>query len=317
MNVAPRQLRVFLVLAGNLSFRETAEQFFVTQPALTKIVQDLEAQLGVVLFERTTRKVRLTAAGERLLPLARRTAGEFDDGLRQMKDLSERETQRLAIAALPSLASTLLPDVCADVEQTYPDARIAVHDVSTESAIVRVQDYEVDFALAYASPVHVSLHFEEVARDRFVLLAAGALGKRIAGRPMRLADLVDLPVISMTHASTAMRVVSAALLRQGIEFAPKYQLDQLGTIASFVQRGLGIALLPYLGAVPLPRVNGMRLAPLEDAPVRSIGIVSRRSTTHNAIALRALDSVRRHATRLVERYPEWVLPRSGKRSRHG
>lgn len=308
MNVSPRHLRVFLTLSGNLSFRRTAEAFFITQPALTKVVQDLEAQLGVVLFERTTRRVQLTSAGERLLPLARRTVGEFDAGLQRMHELSERETQRLAMAALPSLASALLPDVCADVEQRFPDAHITVHDGSMEAALRRVEDYEVDFALAYASPAHGSLQFEEIARDRFVLLAAGALGQRIVERPMHLMDLVGLPIISMTNASTAMKFVSAAFLQQGIEFTPRYQLDQVGSIASFVRRGLGIALLPYLGVAPLSSLRGLQVAPLQDAPIRAIGIVSRKSSSPSAVAQIAMQSARERADRLVANHTSWLLP---------
>ena len=62
MNVTPRQLRIFLSLAQSLNFSRTAEQFFVTQPSLSKAVKDLEEELGVPLFERSTRSVRMTLA---------------------------------------------------------------------------------------------------------------------------------------------------------------------------------------------------------------------------------------------------------------
>ena len=303
-----RLIQSFLAVLEHGSLLGAARALQSSQPTMGRHIADLEAQLGVVLFERTTRRVQLTSAGERLLPLARRTVGEFDAGLQRMHELSERETQRLAMAALPSLASALLPDMCADVEQRFPDAHITVHDGSMEAALRRVEDYAVDFALAYASPAHGSLQFEEIARDRFVLLAAGALGQRIVERPMHLIDLVGLPIISMTNASTAMKFVSAAFLQQGIEFTPRYQLDQVGSIASFVRRGLGIALLPYLGVAPLSSLRGLRLAPLQDAPIRAIGIVSRKSSAPSAIAQVAMQSARERAARLVADHTAWLLP---------
>ena len=75
MNIAPRQLRMFLTLSDTLNFSKAAEQLFISQPALTKAIQDLEEELGLTLFERTTRSVRLTEAGQQL---ADATSGAFD-----------------------------------------------------------------------------------------------------------------------------------------------------------------------------------------------------------------------------------------------
>ncbi|MGK9797784.1 LysR family transcriptional regulator, partial [Salmonella enterica subsp. enterica] len=88
----------------------------------------MEEELGIALFERSTRSVRLTPAGEQLVPMARRIVGEFDSGLRHLQSRAEQEAQRLSIAALPSLANVLLPGVCAALERRYSHAQIAVHD---------------------------------------------------------------------------------------------------------------------------------------------------------------------------------------------
>ena len=76
MNPTLRHLRVFLSLAQSLNFSPTAEEFFLTQPSFRKFVRDLEEELGVMLFHRTTRSVRLTSEGEGLLPLARQVVSE-------------------------------------------------------------------------------------------------------------------------------------------------------------------------------------------------------------------------------------------------
>ncbi len=307
MNISPRHLRIFLAIAQSLSFSRTAEQFFVTQPALSKAVKDLEDQLGLVLFERSTRKVKLTPAGLRLIPLAQRTVGEFDAGVRHMKDQAAREVQPLAVAALPSLASVLLPDACADLESRYPGIRIAVRDGTFEATLQRLLTYQVDFAVAASAPVDPQLCYEEILRDRFVALSSRRWHHRVKSETS-LDDLLDLPLISMTDASTAMKLTSAAYLQKGVEFQPKYQFDQIGTIASFVARGLGVAVLPYLGVLPLLSLKGLSLSTVSDGPVRSIGILRRSASPMSVAAECAMSSIRSVAARLVEVSGDRVLP---------
>ncbi|ESJ19938.1 MULTISPECIES: LysR family transcriptional regulator [unclassified Cupriavidus] len=307
MNITPRQLRIFLALAQSLNFSRTAEQFFVTQPSLSKAVKEMEEELGIALFERSTRSVRLTPAGEQLVPMARRIVGEFDSGLRHLQSRAEQEAQRLSIAALPSLANVLLPGVCAALERRYPHAQIAVHDCADQAAVQRVIDYQVDFALASASPSNPDLLFREILRDRFVLLAPAQWRKPLRKR-MHMDELAGLPLISMTDRSTAMKYMSAAFLQRGVQFRPKLQLDQIGTIAGFVKEGLGIAVLPYLGIMPLLSLKGMRVAEIVDGPVRSVGLVSRKTSPPSEIAAQAMVEVGIVADRLKRRWPGWIWP---------
>jgi DNA-binding transcriptional LysR family regulator len=307
VNVTPRQLRIFLALAESLNFSRTAEKFFVTQPSLSKAVKDLEDALGVVLFERSTRSVRLTAAGERMTSLARRVVGEFDTGLQRLQGLADHEAHHVAIAAIPSLANAVLPGVCANLDNHFPEPRFTIYDGTNASTILRLVNYQVDFALASAAPSHPELEYEEVMRDRFALLAPE--GWETSVRPtMRMEELLDLPLISGTDASTAKEYVSAAFLQRGIVFRPKLSFDQVATAAGFVRQGLGIAIQPYLGIMPLLDLRGMRLCQIEDGPIRSVGIVRRKGSPLSPIAEKALEEVRAAAGKLVQHLPTWIHP---------
>lgn len=314
MNVSPRQLRMFLALTTSLNFSRTAEQFFVTQPSLSKAIRDLEEELDLRLFERSTRSVKLTESGERLAALARGVIGEFDAGLDRLRTSAERESKQLAIASLPSLANALLPAACSALEERYVDPQITIYDCSNGASIQRLIGGQVDFSIASVAPSHPDVHYEEILRDRFVLLSSARWRARVAQR-MRLDDMVDLPLISMTDSSTAMRYMSAAYLQRGIEFRPKMQFDQVGTIAGFVKQGLGIAVLPYLGMTPLLTLRGLRVSEIVDGPVRSVGIITRRAGTASAIAQQAMQEVRTVVDALIQRQSEWVLPPSARRAR--
>lgn len=312
MNISPRQLRMFLALSLSLNFSRTAEQFFVTQPSLSKAIRDLEEEWGLRLFDRSTRSVKLTESGERLAALARNVIGEFDAGLERMRTNADRASKQLSIASLPSLANVLLPAACHALEALHTDPQITIHDGSNAASLQRLIDCQVDFSIASVAPSHPELYYEEILRDRFVLLSSARWHARLA-EPMHLDDLVDLPLISMTDSSTAMRYMSAAYLQRGIEFKPKMQFDQVGTIAGFVKEGLGIAVLPYLGTTPLITLRPLRVSEIVDGPVRSVGIVTRRIDTATLIAQQAMAEVRTVADALIKRQSMWVLPPSARR----
>jgi len=309
MNISPRQLRLFLALSESLNFSKTAEQLFMTQPSLSKAIRDLEEALGLVLFERTTRSVHLTASGTRLASMARSVIGEFDSGLERMRASAEQEAQQLCISSLPSLASVILPAACSALERRFAQPRIAIHDCSNSASIQRLLNYQVDFALASVMPSHPDLQYEELLRDQFVLLSCGAWRKRIADEVM-LEELLRLPVISMTDASTAMRYISAAFLQRGVEFRPKMQLDQVGTIAGFLKEGLGVAVLPYLGMMPMVSLQGMKISSIADGPLRSVGMVTRRQGGTSAIARAAMDEIRKVVGALMKKHQGWLHPAS-------
>lgn len=300
---------MFLALAESLNFSKTAEQLFMTQPSLSKAIQDLETSLGLPLFERTTRSVHLTPGGQRLVSIARTVVGEYDAGLERMMSTAQREALQLAIAAWPSLAYVVLPQLCAELELRFQTPQIAVHDCANSACLQRVLNYQADFALASVAPSHPDLQCMELMRDRFVLLASGKWRKRLPAS-LHLKDLLELPLITLTDASTAMRYMSAAYLQRGIEYRPKMQVDQVATVAGLVKKEVGVAVLPYLGVLPILETRSMQMSEIVDGPLRSVGIVTRRTGKPSAIATAATEKVQAICQELIAEHPSWVLPAS-------
>lgn len=305
MNVSPRHLRMFLALSESLNFSKTAEQLFMTQPSLSKAIQELEGALGLSLFERTTRSVRLTPGGARMVTMARSILGEFESGLQRMQSSAEHEARQLSIAAWPSLANAVLPSMCAAIEKRFQTSKISVYDCANSACIQRLLNYQVDFALATVAPSHPDLRYEELMRDRFVLLASGAWRRKLLDR-VHLEDMLALPLITLTDASTAMRYMSAAYLQRGIDYQPKMQVDQVTTVAGLVQQEVGVAVLPYLGVMPILSTRGMRMSEIIDGPLRSVGIVTRRTGQPSSIALAAMQEVENIIAQLIAQHPSWL-----------
>lgn len=297
MNLSPRQLRVFVALAQSLNFSRTAAQFAVAQPTLSKIVRELEEALGVRLFERTTRTVKLTADGEALVGVAARVAGDFDLGVTELAEAARQRSGRLSVAALPTLAATLLPGAVAALRAELPHAFIRVHDVFTDQALDLLRARRVDFALTGIDVMHEDLACSELVRERYVVLSSRAHPLPRTLRTWSEPALAALPLISMPRGTGTRHHVETAFQRAGLQFRPAFELNNLTSVARFVGAGCGVALLPLSGA-QLVHGEGLVITHLDGAPERAIGVVARRDTELPLLAVKMLASVRERAQQL-------------------
>lgn len=296
MNLSPRQLRIFVSLAQSLNFSRTAEQLCVTQPALSKLVRDIEEGMGVRLFERTTRSVKLTVDGEALLGVARRVMDDYQAGLTELEQVVRHRSHGLAVAALPTLAATVLPSLVAQLQQEVPDAIIRIHDVVTDEALDLLRARRVDLALMGMDVVHKDLAYTEVFREPFALLSHRDWRPEVA--TWTEAAIAALPIISMPRGTGTRQLVEAAFLRAGVQFRPLLELRDLNSIAQFVSAACGVALLPR-SAARLVRTDKLVIHDIAGAPERSVGIVTRREMELPVLAAWMVRAIRQRAASLV------------------
>lgn len=294
MNLSPRQLRIFVSLAQSLSFSRTADQLCVSQPTLSKLVREIEEVVGVRLFERTTRTVRLTTDGEALLGIARRVSDDYEAGLGLLEQVVRHRSHGLAIAALPTLAATVLPRLVARLQAEVPDAIVRIHDVVTDEALDLLRARRVDLALTGVDVVHKDLAYTEIFREPFALLSHRDQRPRV--RTWSQATSAGLPIISMPRGTGTRQLTEAAFLREGTQFRPRLELRDLNSIAQFVAAGCGVALLPR-SAAELVLTEQLVVHDLKGAPDRSVGIVTRREMELPVLAAWMARAIRQSAAR--------------------
>ena len=293
MHLSPRDLKVLVTVARTLSFSRTAELFFLTQPTLTKIVHDIEGQVGVQIFERTTRSVRLTRDGEEIVPVALQLLQDYENGISDLEGIARRRRQRIAVAALPTLAAMLLPAAVADLQRDIPDLILKVHDVQNDAALELLKSRQVDLALTAADRIAPDLSYEEIVREPFVALVPAKGPSNVPDRWLEV-ELQRLPIITMPRGASTRTLVEARFVEQGIPFRPFLEVQNLCSIARFVKAGCGTALLPLLGAL-LVADDDLRIIRLEGAPERSVGVVTRIEAEQRPLVQRVLAVVRREA----------------------
>jgi LysR family carnitine catabolism transcriptional activator len=276
INWNAREFEVFLSLAETLSFRRTAEQVHLSQPAVSGLIARLEESLGVRLFDRTTRSVQLTAAGQVLLQQAGLLRQQSEDAVRAVRNVAELKAGQVVLAALPSLAATVVPAAFARFAILYPDIRLQVLDTLSGPAFEMVRSGQVEFALTAANPAYADLDYTPLAADGFVLLIPKAHTLARSNKPLPWADTAALSHISMPLPSSVRQYADAAFLQHRIRFSPRYEVEHLATINAMVAAGLGVAALPELAAVVAHQTGLVQRRLVSPDIRRPIGLVTRR-----------------------------------------
>jgi len=272
----PRDLEVFLVLAQTCSFRRTAEQVHLSQSAVSGVIARLEEVLGTRLFDRTTRSVSLTAAGEVFMEQAARLRLQTDEAVRRVRSIAEVKAGRVRIAALPSLAATLVPRVMARFAQAHPEVELALTDTLSGPAFELVRAGRVDFAITAANPDYADLDYTPLTADGFVLICARNHRLGRSRKPVRWLDVAEETHVSMPLPASVRQYANAAFLQHGIHFQPRFEVEHIATIHAMVRAGMGVAALPELAAAFVQQ-EGLAERPLAEPDIRRpIGLVTRR-----------------------------------------
>ena len=120
MKINFKLLQTFLAVAEHSSFKKAADALFISMPAVSMQIKQLEEQLGVALFQRTTRKVDLTAEGEQLMITARRAMAELESGLARLQKIVDVQQGHLSFGCVPTIARTRLPAILTEFAKKYP-----------------------------------------------------------------------------------------------------------------------------------------------------------------------------------------------------
>lgn len=295
-NLTLRQLRYFEALAEHRHFSRAAEACAISQPALSLQISDLEASLGVSLFERGPRQVRLTRFGEEFAPRARdilRSVDELGDLARASRN---RLAGRLRIGVIPTVAPYLLPAIVGRLTQLHAGIDIHVRETQTAKLIRELAEGRLDTAIV-ALPVSEPA-FEEVAlfEEHFVLVRPG----EDAAKPMpNIEALRDMRLLLLEEGH--------CFREQALSFCdmhaarPRELLEgsSLSTLVQMVGAGIGVTLIPEMAVTVETRSAAVSLGRFAaPEPRRKVGMIWRKASPLAAQLLQISDVVREAAEAL-------------------
>jgi LysR family transcriptional regulator, carnitine catabolism transcriptional activator len=297
MNPTFRQMEILVAAADAPTFSAAAKKLGISQPSLSESVSRIERAAGLVLFERTTRSLKLTEEGRRAAAIARELVQDFKRGLERL--IEGAGAGRIAIAALPSVICAAMPSALAEFVRAHPAVEVLLHDVQHERAIAMLRDGIVDIAVTLKPARGEKLMFDGVAFDTAHLVCRRdhPLARL---QKVRWRDLIDQPFIGITRISSVRRLSDAAFVYGAQTVEPRYEVEQIPSAVALVEAGLGVTALPSL-AFAMFEGGSLAVRPLiEPVMRRHIGFVTRPQRTLPAFAadlMRAIRERLRHELR--------------------
>ena len=250
-------MQAFVTVATLRSFARAADVLSVTSPALTRRLNNLEAQLGVQLLERTTRSVALTASGAGFLPRARYLLDELSTTFREISAGGQAQRGTVTIACVPTVGVQFLPSLLREYSRRQPDNRIHILDHTSYGVAKAVQQREAEFGISIADVQFSDLDSTHVLSDRFALICRQdhPLARR---RTLNWGQLQGHALIVPGGGSSNRPLLDTVLGPLNIQLPAAYEVQRSATAVGLVAQGLGAAIVPRLsippGAYPLLRL---------------------------------------------------------------
>lgn len=274
MNFKLRQLEGFVAAAETRSFSVAAGKMFMTQPAFSQLIRELESLVGTRLFDRTTRRVELTEAGRLLLAQARRPLEDLQHAYESVAELASGGRGSVSFAILPSAAFSVGTRAIARFHIDFPGVKVHQMEDQDRLLLEKVLNREVDFGVGMLGKPDPVLQFDELFVDELVAVLPHdhplAAKRQIAWGAFKDAALILLP-----PTSSVRRLVDAGLAVAGCQREPSFEVLNMVTALAMVREGLGITVLPriVLDSMRMDALVHRRFA--DPRPMRRVGVVRR------------------------------------------
>jgi len=253
-----QQLEYFRVVAKTEHFTQAAEQLAISQPALSRSITHLEETLGVSLFDRVGRSVKLNAFGKLFLQRVDRALQEIQDGVNELQQLKDPYTGTVSLAFVMTFGLSFLPDLIREFNQAYPQVVLQLLQNTATIINKQVLDGEVDLSIVGMTDHMQHLAWRKLLEEElFVYVPAD---HRLAGREsIRLAELANDPFISFKQ-GYGMRTLTEQFCREA-GFAPNviFEGEDVATVSVLVSSGIGVTLIPSFTGIASRKIKKLRV----------------------------------------------------------
>ncbi|MFB2580380.1 LysR family transcriptional regulator [Herbiconiux sp. P15] len=296
------QLKGFVEIARLGTFTEAASQLHLAQPSLSRQIAALEQDLGAELFHRSRGGSTLTTAGESLLPLARRMLADAGSVRRELDELAGLRRGRVRLGATPTLCISLVAEVLSAFHAAHPAIELHLSEHGSRRLLDELAGGELDLALITTSDASSAERFTvaPLLVEELVVISAAAADPVTSGPSIALADVAALPQIVFSASYDLRGATDAAFAGQGLVPSVVLEGAEMDAVLRFVERGLGVAIVPAMVLIDRPGLRSVRLEgptltrtislarPADVTPTAAVGVMQRTiASTAAAFAARA------------------------------
>ena len=266
--------RAFCKVAQHKSFSGAAQELFLSQPAVSQSVRQLEEQLGMQLFVRSSKKVELTPQGSILYEYASSALGLLESAEQQLSGLQTLGAGQLRLGAGDITARHLLLPALERFHQLYPKVHLSIFNRTSASSLELLHTGRIDAAFVNL-PIEddrITVHWESPVQDIFV---AGQKFAELKDKPLTARQLARLPLIMLEHKANSRVYVQRFFLRQGVELQPEIELASYELMGELARINLGVScMVRQFCRQELQSGKLYELSLTAPVPPRSIGMVS-------------------------------------------
>jgi len=274
-----KHLRYFAMLAETLHFGRAAQRLHLSQPALSRQIAALEGELGVVLFERGTRAVALSAAGRRFADDARALLAGLEQAARNAQAAAQGEQGALSVGFTMCAAYSVVPGLARTYGAAHPAVELQIRELFPADLLTQLGDGKIDAAITFPIERTAGIRVREIHREP--LCAVLAADHRLAG-----AAAIELSGLAGDAFVQSPREVSAVLhdailgccKRAGFEPQIRLEAQLQQTILTLVAERVGVALVPQ--SMRRTQLEGIVFKPLVEAPEIQL-VLAWREQNHN------------------------------------
>jgi len=243
-----RQIEYFVAVAEHGAFGAAADALGVSQPSLSKQLSTMETEMGIRLFERTSRRVVLTPTGRAVLSRARSILSEMRDFKALMRGTSSLFAARLSIGVLPSVGAYFMPIANRRLHRLYPDLRLIVQEGATRQLLDLLKDGRIDAVIGTPTndPEFASAPLFE---ETLWICAASDDSLSSGNGPVALSDLADRPLLSLGEGFDLRDRVARLAAQAGTYVSRDYEGVSLDAVRQMAVMGAGVGVLPSLYAL--------------------------------------------------------------------
>lgn len=266
-----RHLRYFLAVAESAHFTKAAQKLHVTQPTLSHQIRQLENQLNLPLFDRVGRRVKLTAAGELLLPYARRVMRELEDARSALGELHGLKRGELRVGIVQTVNACVIPEIVGRFSAAHPGVRVTCFELAVEDIESGLDSGRLDLGISFLPPSRKSLEGQILFTEELVAVvpASHSLANR---RRIRVRELALHPLVLLSSKYCTRQLIDRAFGEAEAQPEVQVEMNSVESILSTVRQARLATLLPSLAL--RQREAGLKpIRVVEPTPRRSVGLL--------------------------------------------
>ncbi len=253
-----QQFEYFQVVARMQHITRAAETLSISQPALSRSIARLEEELGVPLFERQGRTIRLNHYGELFLKRVDRIMKEFQEGKQEIQDLLDPGYGEVSVGFMPTLGTYLIPNLISSFQVDYPNVNFRFKQNANDSLLAQLESGEIDFCLVSSIEDNPQVQWIQLWSEELFIIVPSH--HRLAHcESVTLQEIADEPFVLLEKGNGLRGITDQLFHEAGISPKVTFEGAEVHTIVAFVAAGLGVTLIPDFKGIDWDKISRIRV----------------------------------------------------------